>query len=232
MNKVFISAVALAMSVMAMATETAYVEFRLTGESGLYDEITLTEDDSYTNAYEDGSDTEKIMYQANSRSVLIYGIVGTIPCGDVAALNLDGLYVGFKTNQVDQNYTLTFSNFSGRELSLLDRVTNEVITINASTPAYNFSVEAAQVGRVAIDDRFVIGGTPVVSLCFNYNILEINGHKGESLIVKQGESEIANVASLPAAYELDLSGYTGRLVVTLNGQDYQIDANPAVTEVP
>jgi hypothetical protein len=67
------------------------------------------------------------------------------------------------------------------------------------------------------------------SLCFNYNILEINGHEGESLIVKQGATEIANVAALPAAYSLDLSDKSGRIIVTLNGQDYKIDANPAVT---
>lgn len=234
MNKVFISALALAMSVMAMATETAYVECRLTGESGLYDEITLTEDNSYTNEYEGGSDTEKMMYQANTRSVLIYGLVGTTltPCGDVAALNLDGLFVGITTNQVDQNYTLTFSNFSGRELTLLDKVTNEVITINATTPAYNFSVTPAQVGRVAINDRFVIGGTPEIittEFCFNYNILTVNGHGGESLVVKQGTKEIVNIPSLGKTYQLDLSKEKGRFVVTLDKKDYQIDVNPDVT---
>lgn len=232
MKKTLISAIAIAMSVTAMATETAYVQIKLTGETGGASSVFLTEDDAYTNAFEPSADVEKMMSQANSKSVLLYGFVGTLPCEDVVTNNLDGLAIGLKTNQEAQNYTMTFIDFSGRELSLLDRVTNEVITINASTPAYNFSVEAAQVGRVAIDDRFVIGGTPVVSFCFNYNILEINGHKGESLIVKQGESEIDKVATLPAAYQLDLNAYTGRLVVTLNGQDYQIDANPAVTTVP
>jgi hypothetical protein len=126
---------------------------------------------------------------------------------------------------------LVFSEVSGRALKILDRVTNELVDVTEAGE-YAFTVEAAQVGRVAIDDRFVIGGTPVVSFCFNYNILEINGHKGESLIVKQGESEITNVDALPAAYQLDLNAYTGRLVVTLDGQDYQIDANPAVLLFP
>jgi hypothetical protein len=62
--------------------------------------------------------------------------------------------------------------------------------------------------------------------------LEINAHTGEALIVKKGADVIASEASLPAVYSLDLSAYTGRLVVTLNGTDYQIDANPAVTPVP
>jgi hypothetical protein len=64
------------------------------------------------------------------------------------------------------------------------------------------------------------------SLCFRYNVLEINAHTGESLIIKQGDTEIVNIPALGAVYSKDLSGYNGRLVVTLNGQDYQIDANP------
>ena len=161
----FISVVALAMSVMAMATETAYVEFRLTGNSGLYDEMTLTEDDSYTNAYEDGADAEKIMYQANTRSVLIYGLVDGLECGDVAAANLDGLAIGFKTNMIDQNYTLSFEVAEGRELKLYDRVTKTTTTITEGA-SYAFSVEAAQVGQVAVNDRFVIG-LPSYSVTMN-----------------------------------------------------------------
>ena len=161
----FISVVALAMSVMAMATETAYVEFRLTGNSGLYDEMTLTEDDSYTNAYEDGADAEKIMYQANTRSVLIYGLVDGLECGDVAAANLDGLAIGFKTNMIDQNYTLSFEVAEGRELKLYDRVTKTTTNITEGA-SYAFSVEAAQVGQVAVNDRFVIG-LPSYSVTMN-----------------------------------------------------------------
>ena len=161
----FISVVALAMSVMAMATETAYVEFRLTGNSGLYDEMTLTEDDSYTNAYEDGADAEKIMYQANTRSVLIYGLVDGLECGDVAAANLDGLAIGFKTNMIDQNYTLSFEVAEGRELKLYDRVTKTTTNITEGA-SYAFSVEAAQVGQVEVNNRFVLG-LPSYSVTMN-----------------------------------------------------------------
>lgn len=156
MKKMFISVIALAMSVMAMATETAYVELRLTGNSGLYDEMTLTEDDGYTNAYEDGADAEKIMYQANTRSVLIYGFVGSLKCGDVAAANLDGLAIGFKTNMIDQNYTISFEVAEGRELKLYDRVTKTTTTITEGE-SYAFSVDASLVGQHEVADRFVIG---------------------------------------------------------------------------
>ena len=64
--------------------------------------------------------------------------------------------------------------------------------------------------------------------CFNYNKLTVNAYTGKSLVIKQGTTEIVNIPALPIVYEKDLSGYTGRLVVTLDGVDYQIDANPTL----
>ena len=158
MKKMFISVVALAMSMMAMATETAYVELRLTGNSGLYDEMTMTEDDSYTNAYEDGADAAKIMYQANTRSVLIYGIVDGLQCGDLAEANLDGHVIGFKTNMIDVNYTLSFEVAEGRALTLFDRVTGVSHNI-VEGESFNFSVDASLVGQKEVNDRFYINMT-------------------------------------------------------------------------
>lgn len=231
MKKIFISVIAMAVSVMAMATEEAYVRVRLSGASGASNVVRLTQDNERTAEYESGYDSEKMMSQANSKSVLIYGIVGSHNCEDVVTNQLTGMKLGFVTNNLDADYTLKFENVSGAALKLYDAVTNELIDI-IDNGTYAFSVEAAQVGQIAIADRFVIGGTPVVSFCFNYNVLEVMGHAGESLVVKQGDTEIANVPALGGAYTLDLSAYTGRLVVTLNGTDYQIDANPAVTAVP
>lgn len=152
MKKMFISVIALAMSVMAMATETAYVEIKLLGETGGSNSVFLFEDDAYTNAFEPGADVEKIMSQANSKSVLMYGFVGTTPCEDVVAANLDGLSLGFTTNQVDQNYTLKFVDVEGRALTLYDRLLN-VSTPIVNNGTYNFT---ATEGRVAVNDRFFI----------------------------------------------------------------------------
>ena len=155
MKKMFISVIALAMSVMAMATETAYVQIKLTGATGGASSVYLTEDDAYTNAYEAGADVEQMMSQSNSKSVLMYGFVGATPCSDVVAANLDGLVLGFATNQVDDHYTLKFIDFEGRTLKLYDLVTNtETVITDGGT--YDFTVEAAQVGRHQINDRFVI----------------------------------------------------------------------------
>lgn len=232
MKKVFVSILAIALTCSAFAAETAKAKIQLTSSNPTYgkNSVELKENSDRNATYESGYDAESMMSQANPHSVLVYGLVGTTPCASVATDNLDGVVLGFKTNLYDTDYKLVFSGVSGRALKILDRVTNELIDVTEGSE-YAFSVEAAQVGRVAVDDRFVIGGTPVVSFCFNYNVLEVFGHAGESLVVKQGDTEIANVPALGGAYTLDLNAYTGRLVVTLNGTDYQIDANPAVEKV-
>jgi hypothetical protein len=232
MKKMFISVIALAMGVTAMATETAYVQIKLTGETGGASNVFLTEDDAYTNAFEPGADVEKMMSQANSKSVLMYGFVGTTPCEDVVAANLDELALGFATNQVDQNYTLKFIDVEGRTLKLYDKVTGTVTTI-ANNGTYNFSVDASLVGRHQINDRFAINLTVAPALCFRNNILEINGHAGEALIIKDAatDTEIVNIPALGLFYTNDLSDKSGRLVVTLNSVDYQIDVNPIVTDL-
>ena len=170
---------------------------------------------------------------------------------DTPAPNESGIYVlynnarytGWASNQYSENlvlgfyagdntaYTLKFSNFAGVSYEIYDRVANQIITVNASTPNYDFTIDASQKNS-QINDRFVINIQVDPTLCFNYNVLEVNGHAGEPLVIKQGATEIINIPSLPILYSYDLSAYNGRLVVTLNGKDYQIDANPAVTVVP
>ena len=121
------------------------------------------------------------------------------------------------------SYTITVSNASATTpLRLLFGAT-EIPFVDGT-----YTLTAAELAAA----NKVAGAPAAPSICFNYNVLEINGHDGEALVIKQGTTEIDNVASLGATYSKDLSAYNGRLVVTLNGQDYQIDANPAVTVVP
>jgi hypothetical protein len=142
---------------------------------------------------------------------------------------MQDLQLGVKTN-VSTSYTLTASNVSG---SLKIRFNGVEYTISSNGVVFSDVVlPASSVLPAAGDeDKYRIQpSAPIApSLCFNYNILEINGHDGEALIVKQGDVEYANVPALPAVYSLDLSDKSGRIIVTLNGQDYKIDANPAVT---
>ena len=143
---------------------------------------------------------------------------------------MQDLQLGIKTN-ASTAYTLTATGVIGTLKVKINGVTytitdgmSEAITLPASSTLPAAGDE---------DNYKVQPSAPAApSICFNYNVLEINGHDGEALVIKQGTTEIDNVASLGATYSKDLSAYNGRLVVTLNGQDYQIDANPAVTVVP
>lgn len=115
--------------------------------------------------------------------------------------------------------------------SLYDSETGTVTTVTKggadATKEYVCTVAA----NSTIEDRFVLFYAPAgPEFCFNYNVLKVNGYEGKALIVKsEGGDEKANIASLPATYSLDLSAESGRFIVTLDGVDYQIDANPAVT---
>lgn len=207
MKKFIISTIILAMGVMAMATETAYVRITLSGATGGESELGLTEDDARTSAYESGYDAESMMALANSTSVLIYGIVGTHNCEEVATNNLDGLKIGFTTNMVDVNYTLTFSNFEGRTLYLYDNVAYQVITVNDATPAYNFSI--ASVGRDAFTDRFEFGPVPAVGnleTCFTGEELQItnNPFLGKVIITNNSTSAVHEYA-YKASDTIDMS---------------------------
>lgn len=243
MKKIIISVVALTMGMMAMAAETAYVQIKITGENGGASNVYLTEDDAYTSAYEGGADVEKIMSQSNNKSLLLYGFVGTTPCEQVVTNNLDELALGFTTNQLDQNYTLTFIDVEGRVLKLYDLVENQEITIT-NNGTYLFSVTAAQVGRVAINDRFVINyvaPAPLVQgICFNYNKLQLTKYDGATVEVFADGAATATVTENvvgDATYEIDLSALaSGKYKVAISGiatpEEYIIDVKPAVTVVP
>lgn len=221
MKKTLLSALVCLFAVSAMATETAYVKVTLKSASGTSNAVKLSEDDAYTNNFDEGADADHMMSLANSKSVLIYGLVGTHNCDNVVALNLDGLKLGFTTNKVDDTYTLSFSGFTGRELKLYDAVKDEVITINATTPDYTFTVEAAQVGRVAITDRFSIGEPASLpyQICHRYGKLQIEGYDG-AVIVKSGDEEKINVTvnSGRKQKEVDLNLDPGYYTVEANGQ--------------
>ena len=65
---------------------------------------------------------------------------------------------------------------------------------------------------------------------FNYNHLIVTGYAGSTLKVeKAGVAVVAEQTLASDNEDFDLSAESGRLVVTLDGVEYQIDANPAVT---
>ena len=158
MKKMFISVIALAMSMMAMATEEAFVRIRFNGASGGESVVRLYQDDANTPEYESSFDSDKMLEQSNSKSVLIYGIVGTHKCEDVVTNNLQGVEIGFVTNNVDAaNYKFTFENPRGLALQLYDRVEDKLLDMT-NNATYTFDAAA---GRVEINNRFVIGAPAI-----------------------------------------------------------------------
>ncbi len=222
------------LSLQAANTEVA--RLTLTGQGGTEASyITLRLDPTVSTA-ETSSFFENTDLTGN---VNLYVLNNTDRYSSYKKNDLTDLSIGMITNRraaADQHYTLTFKVTTMTEgLKLLDRVTG-VVTPITDNGTYEFDVNTTlhpdfvAGTNYVIKDRFVINGTPVAeSLCFNNNILEVNGYTGKSLVIKQGTSEIVNIPSLPAMKAIPLGAYTGRLVVTLDSKDYQIDVNPTVT---
>ena len=167
MKKLFISIIAVAFSLSAMAAPTAAARIKLVGSNATYavNTLFLNEDDARNSSYESGYDAESMMTLSNPFSVLIYAYVDEHPCEYVATDNLDGLEISFTTNMLDADYTLQFSNVSGRQLKLYDRVTKTTTLINEGD-SYPFSVDPSQVGQHEVNNRFVLG-LPSYSVTMN-----------------------------------------------------------------
>lgn len=220
MKKIVMMLLGVAATINVMAVDyTAKAVVTLQAQSGYTCELTLRQAATYGAL--NGAEMNM-----EGRKVALYALNGTTPLEIAKAADLTDVKLGLKAD-ASTSYTITVSEVEGAEtLYIWDGTsTSYALTEGAS---YNFTATASATDEA----RFVIKKAPlptVPSICFNYNILEINAHAGEALVVKQGDTEIANVASLPVVYSLDLSDKTGRIVVTLNGKDYQIDANPATT---
>lgn len=220
MKKIFLMLLGVAATCSVMAVDyTAKAKVTLQSESGYSCNLMLSESAEY------GALAGSAM-NFEDRKVALYVVNGSEKLQIARAASLEGVQLGLMTD-ASTSYTLTVSAVEGSEtLYIWDGEKSFALTEGAS---YNFTAAA----NATDEARLVLKKSPAgPSLCFNYNVLEINGHEGESLVVKKGADEIANVPALPANYALDLSAQSGRLVVTLNGKDYQIDANPAVTIVP
>ena len=171
-KKISVLTIVLLVSTMVCATETAYVKILLHGATNPTRStsfLTLLEDDERTTAYEDGFDASALMLQSNSFSTLFFALLGGDTLAAVATNNLSSLALGFVSNQVDNTYTLSFEDFSGADILLWDKAVDTVITVNASTPPYVFTIPATQVGRVRVLDRFAIVAEPTAyQLCYTY----------------------------------------------------------------
>jgi len=220
MKKIFLMLLGVAATCSVMAVDyTAKAKVTLQSESGYSCNLMLSESAEY------GALAGSAM-NFEDRKVALYVVNGSEKLQIARAASLEGVQLGLMTD-ASTSYTLTVSAVEGSEtLYIWDGEKSFALTEGS---VYNFTAAA----NATDEARLVLKKSPAgPSLCFNYNVLEINGHEGESLVVKDlAGAEKAKESSLPANYVLDLSAESGRLVVTLNGVDYQIDANPTVTKL-
>ncbi len=210
----------LVLNAVAAVTPTGKLNIALNSAGQEEKVLRLRQHASFSDAFDNTWDAEAVTDGG------IYVLYGGDHYTTWASNQFVNLPVGFGAIE-DNDYTITFSNFAGEEISFKDLVTGDEIILSSATTypyVYNFSISDAQKNS-AINDRFVIGMTPppTQSICFYNNILEIDGHAGESLVVKQDDTEIANEASLPVNYVLDLNSYSGRMNVKLNAEEFIID---------
>lgn len=236
MKKVMMMAAACIFGAAAFAAETVYVKVSLipgstaAGSTANVYNMTLSEDDAYTNGFDADADADAIDYFANDKSVMLFGVVGTHKCQDVVAANLEKLYIGFATNKTDTKYSLSFSEMEAtRVVKLYDAVEDSVIIISNTTPAYEFTVDADQVStatkRVYITDRFMIGEPEAVDyqICHQNGNLEVSGYKNGRVVVSAYDVEGATpvidvVVPTRNKYSIDLSNLEdGQYVVEANG---------------
>ena len=238
MKKIAILLSVVMMSISAMAQVVTVSQITLSSASQGDKILRVVAASQFSAGYDNGYDAIVGAGQDGGLYVILAGERYTKLAIDALP---DNLPLGFGS-VADTEYTLTFSNFSGASYTIYDRVANKTITVAsniqidgvAADPAnkYEFTIDAS-LKNTTINDRFVINFAPAQSLCFRNNILEINGHAGEALIVKDAatDTEIVNIPALGLFYTKDLSDKSGRLVVTLNSVDYQIDVNPIVTDL-
>lgn len=217
MKKLFSAMLAVTVTLSAMATETAYVRMKIAGSNPTYSTSTikLTENTDRTPAYESGYDSERMMEQSNDNSVLFYAYVGTQECANIATNNLDGLALCFNTNNIDQNYRITFELASGRTLTLYDLVANTQTTI-AQGDHYDFSVDASLVGRKAITDRFYINIDPMDYLSITTNAYGFCSFASASAVTLPAGLKAYKGAFEPSDFSLTLT-YIGQVVPANTG---------------
>lgn len=184
-------------------------------------DVTLRVHNSWSDAFDNGYDAKQ--YNPNGFAVEVAGERwAQWASNNLKAVNFD---FGF-TAQPTAPVVLNVSNVIG------DLYINGTKLADGGTVTFNVADFDAN-GALKAGYLVIRTEAPSDGICFNYNILEINGHAGETLAIINGELQIVSEAALPAVYALNLSAMPAdtRLKVILNGTTYLIDVNPTVSNL-
>ena len=230
MKKIFISLLMVAATMSAFAIDySGKAKLTLTSSDNKSCALTIAESADLSDGLNNGYYAE---LNEEGKAVQFYVSFGGKKYQSFAssAATMQDLQLGVKTN-ASTTYTLTASNVTG---SLKIKFAGVEYTIDAAGVVFSDLALAANSVLPAAGDEanFVVNpSAPAVpSICFNYNHLIVTGYAGSTLKVeKAGVAVVAEQTLASDNEDFDLSAESGRLVVTLDGVEYQIDANPAVT---
>ena len=230
MKKIFISLLMVAATMSAFAIDySGKAKLTLTSSDNKSCALTIAESADLSDGLNNGYYAE---LNEEGKAVQFYVSFGGKKYQSFAssAATMQDLQLGVKTN-ASTTYTLTASNVTG---SLKIKFAGVEYTIDAAGVVFSDLALAANSVLPAAGDEanYVVNpSAPAVpSICFNYNHLIVTGYAGSTLKVeKAGVAVVAEQTLASDNEDFDLSAESGRLVVTLNGVEYQIDANPAVT---
>jgi hypothetical protein len=180
------------------------------------------EGDTYTSAYESGSDVEKLMNTGQSYNINLYAVSAGKNLSMICTNDLAETPITFQSNETETSYTMTFSNVTGTVV-LYDQADNSYHTL-ANSETYNFTCAA----NSTIANRFIINHAPLAAgICHRYGKLQVSGSNGQSVAVKNMDdsaTSIGTVAITADYQEIDLAGLAaGQYKVEWNSQTLIID---------
>lgn len=226
-----------------LATETAYICMKLTGETTATEtsyKIRITEDDTYSNQFENGVDAELLsLSPSNSHSVFLYAFVGNKMCSSVYDSLVTNRHIGFQTNRVDNKYSITFTTVEGRNLKFYDAALDSTFLITSNNQVYNFEVNTTNCPsyvagtNTPINDRFILEPVFEFKVCTTFDHVEIYENQGsDNIVITNAAGEtVVDVAPVPVFQTIDLSGKpAGHYFLTVNGTQYEFCNKPQPKE--
>ncbi len=235
MKKLFISLLALAATVNAMAISFAgKATITLTSANNESCAIIVAESDELADGLNNGY---YAVINMENREVALYAIYGGSNYQQFATKSLEDIALGVKTSAAT-DYTLTVSNVSGSKTLKL-KIGDEVIELTEGL-SKNLTLTPNQ---AALAFGTLEPSAPAVpGICFNYNILTLTKYAGAHVdVFADGAAAAAVSADVvgDAAFDVDLNAQASgkyKVVVNVPGatkpEEYIIDVKPAVTVVP
>ena len=200
------SLLCMALNAVAAVTPTGKLNIALNSAGQEEKVLRLRQHASFSDGFDNTWDAEAV---ADGGIYVIYGGDHYTTWASDQFVNLP---VGFGAIG-DNDYTLTFSNFDGEDITFKDMVTGDEIVLSSSIIypyVYNFSIEDSEKNQ-AINDRFVINYNPAAFV----TSLTTNAYGWATF------SYNANVQpALPAGLKIYTGAYDGTSTLDLTEVDY------------